>query len=62
MRTYLRREDFILIGGNKMFNYAVFDDRGILISDEVCDVNEMAKLIQYRLLSGSNKYRMAFRM
>ena len=51
MRTYLRREDFILIGGNKMFNYAVFDDRGILISDEVCDVNEMAKLIQYRLLS-----------
>ena len=34
-----------------MFNYAVFDDRGILISDEVCDVNKMAELIQYRLLS-----------
>lgn len=34
-----------------MFNYAVFDDRGIMISDEICDANEMAKLIQYRLLS-----------
>lgn len=34
-----------------MFNYAVFDNRGILISDEICDVNEMAKIIQYRLLS-----------
>lgn len=51
MRTYLRREDFILIGGNKMFNYAVFDDRGIMISNEICDANKMAKLIQYRLLS-----------
>jgi hypothetical protein len=60
MRTYLRREDFILIGGNKMFNYAVFDDRGILISDEVCDVNEMAKLIQYRLLSEATNIEYRF--
>ena len=60
MRTYLRREDFILIGGNKMFNYAVFDDRGIMISDEVCDVNEMAKLIQYRLLSEATNIEYRF--
>jgi len=60
MRTYLRREDFILIGGNKMFNYAVFDDRGILISDEVCDVNEMAELIKYRLLSEATNIEYRF--
>lgn len=43
-----------------MFNYAVFDDRGILISDEVCDVNEMAKLIQYRLLSEATNIEYRF--